>query len=100
MSKITSVADVEILHKKQLKAYIADLEQSVKINKELLQNVLMATNPSDGHKEVIAKYEKEIERLSSSLQTSLKEKCDIIESLNESEKERDEIRELIKDKEK
>lgn len=100
MNKINGLSDVENIHKKQLKAYIADLEQSVRINKELLQSVLMATNPSDGHKEVISKYEKEIERLSASLETSLKEKCDIIEVLHESEKERDEIRELIKDKEK
>lgn len=97
--KSSSLADIDKMQRKQLKSYISDLEQSVKINKELLQNVLMAADLKEGAKQAIDKLQGEVDRLSTSLQTSLKEKLELVEVTKQAQKDKDEIKELMLDKE-
>lgn len=100
MHKSKGIKDIEKMQKKELKSYISDLEESVKINKELMQNVLMATDPSEGHKTIINKLQLEIDRLSQSLQQANREKYDYLESMKTSAEGQMKAEALMKDKEK
>jgi len=80
---MNSLEEVEKLHKKQLRAQVIDLSQSLKINKELLKNVLMSTNMDATIKETIQKLEQEVDRLQESLQNCNAEKDEMLETLKE-----------------
>lgn len=77
----------------KLKTYIADLEQNLRINKELLQNVLMGAGIDESQNSGIKKLQAEVERLS-------KSKYQLLQMMQETEKSKEEIQELLKDKEK
>jgi chromosome segregation ATPase len=96
---VEPTSEYERMGKAQFKSYIADLEQNVRINKELLQNVLMATSPSQGHQDLIAKLQKEIDRLGKLLKDSHKSKCELIQGMQDNQKSKDELAALLKDKE-
>ena len=80
---MNSLEEVEKLHKKQLRAQVIDLSQSLKINKELLKNVLMSTNMDTTIKETMQKLEQEVDRLQESLQNCNAEKDEMLETLKE-----------------
>jgi uncharacterized protein (UPF0303 family) len=77
----------------KLKTYIADLEQNLKINKELLQNVLMGAGLEEPQNVGIKKLQAEVERLG-------KSKYQLLQMMQETEKSKEEMHELLKDKEK
>lgn len=83
----------------QLKSQIRDLEQSLKINKELMQNVLMGVGSDDSLKQVIQKLEEENNRLSQALHKEHKEKVYLYETTKKCKEQMDKDHELLKDKE-
>lgn len=107
MNKAKLNIDLEKMESKQLRAHIrqlgvfvADLEQNVRINKELLQNVLTSTDLNEYSKQIIEKMQGEVDRLTKALHNSFKEKSALLELLEETQKNRDQIKELMLDKEK
>lgn len=84
----------------QLKAQVRDLQQSLKINKELMQNVLLEGITDQSVKDLIQRLEKENSRLSVALNKEHKEKIQLYEAIKKRKEELDKDHELMKDKEK
>lgn len=105
MNKIKSISElsphaIDQLTTKEFLTYIADLEQNVKINKELLKNVLMASDIKESSRLAIEKLTKEVDRLKTSLSEAHSHKVQLIDIVKEAQKERDASIELMRDKEK
>jgi hypothetical protein len=96
--RINSQGDVEKYAKTELKAYIVDLEESVKINKEIMLNVLMSTDLVGTSKQIIMTLQREVDRLNSSIEYVHKEKMKLLITLEEVQKQRDDDHNIIKDK--
>lgn len=100
MSKIKNMSDIDSMQKKQLKAYISDLEENIKINKELLQNVLMASDFNQASKDLINSLQEENEKMQRIVSKTNAKNSEIFETLTKLQKEKDDFEAYIKDKEK
>lgn len=98
--KINSQGDVEKYTKNELKAYIVDLEESVKINKEIMQKVLMSTDMEGLAKQIVITLQREVDKLNSSIEHVHREKMKLLVTLEEVQKQRDDDNEILKDKTK
>lgn len=96
MAKVNSISDIDAMEKKQIKAYIFDLEQNIKINKELLQNVLMANNMAEVGEKIAAETDNWMKAISKANSKA----NEAIATMKQLQKDRDDMKEHIKDKEK
>ena len=77
---MSSLEAVSKLYNKQLRSQIMDLEQSLKINKKLMHDVLLSTNMDETLKEIINKLEAEVGRLNETVNNIHKEKLQLYET--------------------
>ena len=77
---MSSLEAVSELYNKQLRSQIIDLQQSLKINKELMHDVLLSTNMDETLKEIINKLEAEVGRLNETVNNIHKEKLQLYET--------------------
>ena len=94
------MAEIENMDRKQVKVYVSDLEQNLNINKELLQNVLMSSDFGADSQNIIEKLQQEKERMGKKQKEIQAKNNEYFETMRKLQKDRDEMEEHMKDKEK